>query len=118
MSITKWKVVWAGIVGVLTPGSTPFGKISQLALDAVNDFISAPVTAARIRTAWKALDLAARVLERIAPKCPVAWRMEYDGIVRIVRRLADAVADGRIDVAEVKGIADAFRSAYEEWNAD
>lgn len=116
--ITKWKVFWAGLTGFLTPGTSAFEKISQLAIDAVNEALSGPSVASKVlavrAVAAKALDL----LDRYSGWCPAKWREEFDALRSAVREVVAAFADGKVDKDELKAIVDEFKAAYASWTGD
>jgi hypothetical protein len=113
--MSGWSVFWAGLKGLLTPGSSMFESIAELALDTVNSALarisSLPLACERVKAALK-------VLMDYADWCPQKWRADFDVVCGIVGRLAEALSDSKIELSELQTVISDFREAYAEWFAE
>lgn len=111
----RWSVFWAGLKGLLTPGSSVFGAIAELALDRANSALS---KVASLPAACKRVKWALGVLMDYADWCPQKWRAKFEVVCGIVGRLAEALSDSKIELSELQAVISDFREAYAEWFAE
>lgn len=112
-----WSIFWAGLKGAVTPGTSAFEKIAELALDTANSALGKWGAAAKVGPLCEKIADVLATLDRYADWCPEKWRAKYDSIRGIVGDIVTVLSDGRVDVAEVKALVDKFRIRYAEWFA-
>lgn len=112
------KIIWAGIKGMFTPGSSVFLGVCEVALDMINNAIGQSGLSGKIATAAGAAAKAIEVLKRFADCCPAKWREEFDSLVQAAEKVLATLVDGKLDSAEAEEIFDIFRIGYAKWFAD
>lgn len=116
--MSGWKIFWAGLCGFLTPGSSAFWAIAELALDTANSAFAKWGAAAKVSTVCEKIADVLGTLDRYADWCPEKCRAKYDSLRDVIGRVVAVMSDGRVDVDEVKTLIDRFRIEYAKWFAE
>ena len=116
--MSGWSVFWAGLKGLVTPGTSMFWNIAELALDTANSALDKWGAATKVGPVCEKISAVLATLDRFADWCPDKVRAKYDSVRSVVGSLATVLSDGRVDVDEVKTLTDKFRIEYAKWFAE
>ena len=115
---SRWGVLWAGIKGFFTPGTSMFQEIVRYGLDILNNLMSGDDVATRVLriagTSRWVLDL----LVKYQDWCPMKWQPHFIATIGAVRAVVDAFADAKITEDEARNVTVQFQVAYASWMAD
>lgn len=115
--MSGWSVFWAGVKGLLCPGTSMFEEIVKLALDKLNSAIARSTAAGWIAKTCGVAKDALALLEKYKGWCPAKWAGDYARVLAVVSAVVKAFDDSKLDSGELASVVQEFQVAYAEWNA-
>jgi len=123
MNISKFKLgltaLWGFInpLNILHPLESAADNVISYLLDIANAALAAidPDKRAKIAAAYNTLCKVLATLTALAWLVPTRWQSAYRGTIAAVSDAADALADFKIEAAELTKVRDAFNAAVIAW---
>ena len=115
--MSGWSVFWAGVKGLLCPGTSMFLEISGLALNKVNSAIADSGAAGWLTKTCAVAKDALALLEKYKGWCPSKWIEDYARVLAVVSAVVDVLGDAKVDPKELAAVVQEFKLAYADWNA-
>lgn len=123
MNISKFKLgltaLWGFInpLNILHPFESAADNVISYLLDIANQALAAidPAKRAKIAAAYNTLCKVLATLTALAWLVPTKWQSAYRMTISAVSDAADALADFKIEAAELTKVKDAFNAAVISW---
>ena len=116
MNISWLGTIWAAIKGAFSFGTTAKLEIVDYILDVAYDYYAnVERIMANIQRAYSGLVWLCDKLDYYAKYIPAPWTGCYVSVCKAFYAMRDMLADGRIEMAEIKLLAGNIKTAMVEW---
>lgn len=116
--MSKFKILWNAFVGVLSPWSSAFEKVSDYVLGTVIGWLNDSGFIQSAASYQDKIAAALRVLSALSAFCPAKWVTAYNATLRVFDSLLDAIEDAQVTEDEIASVRERVFTAYDTWMAD
>lgn len=116
--MSKYKILWNAFVGVLSPRSSAFEKVSDYVLGAIIEWLNESGFVQSAASYQDKIAAALRVLSALSVFCPAKWVAAYNVTLRVFESLLDAIEDAQVTEDEIASVRERVFTAYDAWMAE
>ena len=119
MNISRFKLAWKALTGLLNPWGSVAGNIADYALDVLNGSINGLDISKKERI-QAVLNTATRVLailDAVQWLCPTKWQCAYRKSIDAVMQVIAALDDLKLTMAELADVRTKFEAAVKAWKS-